>query len=337
MIRKSFSYVLFAFLSFSQVSKAQLSSALFYTESGHRMYVLLNGIVQNQVPQTYLRIDQLAPQTYRCRILFEDRRMGHVDRLVSLQPASENRFLVGPGVMSALEIFSMGAVPYGPSFQAQTMPNQQVIVYHQSPLPMQQITTTTITEDDWGPDFLDLSFSSNGLNMNITTNDPFMANPPGTVTQQTTSMQGGLTTTTTTTTTYGNGFSTQPVVPQPPVVIYQQSPPAPVQPMPGYSGPIGCNTPVSPSELETMKSSIQSKSFEQSKLVIAKQILQARCLFASQVRELMLLFSFEQSRLELAKFAYAYTYDRGNYFKVNDAFQFEHSISQLNEFIAGNR
>ncbi len=341
MIRKSTSYVLFAFLFLTQVSKAQLSSALFYTESGHRMYVLLNGIIQNQAPQTYLRIDQLSPQTYRCRILFEDSRMGHVDRLISLQPTSENRFLVGPGVMNAFDIFSMGAVPYGPSFQAQSIPNQQVIVYHQSPLPMQQITTTTVTEDDWGPDFMDVSFSSNGLNMNITTNDPFMAIPPGTVTQQTTNMQGGLTTTTTTTTTYSNGFSTQPVMPQPPVVIVQQAPPVPVQTMPqalpGYTGPIGCNTPVSPSELEAMKGSIQSKSFEQSKLVIAKQILQARCLFASQVRELMLLFSFEQSRLDIAKFAYAYTYDRGNYFKVNDAFQFEHSISQLNDFISRGR
>jgi len=86
-----------------------------------------------------------------------------------------------------------------------------------------------------------------------------------------------------------------------------------------------------------MKGSIQSKSFEQSKLVIAKQILQARCLFASQVRELMLLFTFEQSRLELAKFAYTYTYDRGNYFKVNDAFQLESSISQLNDFISRGR
>ena len=122
------------------------------------MYVLLNGIIQNQAPQTYLRIDQLSPQTYRCRILFEDSRMGHVDRLISLQPTSENRFLVGPGVMNAFDIFSMGAVPYGPSFQAQSIPNQQVIVYHQSPLPMQQITTTTVTEDDWGPDFMDVSF-----------------------------------------------------------------------------------------------------------------------------------------------------------------------------------
>jgi hypothetical protein len=50
----------------------------------------------------------------------------------------------------------------------------------------------------------------------------------------------------------------------------------------------------------------------------------------------MLLFDFEQSRLNYAKYAYGYTYDKGNYFNVNDAFDFETSIQELNNHI-GNR
>ena len=54
---------------------------------------------------------------------------------------------------------------------------------------------------------------------------------------------------------------------------------------------------------------------------------------AEQVKEIMLLFDFESTRLEFAKEAYSYTYDLDNYYILNDAFDFESSISELNEFI----
>jgi hypothetical protein len=48
----------------------------------------------------------------------------------------------------------------------------------------------------------------------------------------------------------------------------------------------------------------------------------------------MLLFTFENNRLDFAKFAYAYTFDTGNYYLVNDAFTFETSIDELNAYIS---
>ncbi len=95
--------------------------------------------------------------------------------------------------------------------------------------------------------------------------------------------------------------------------------------------------PLSPGEFSELKRSIASKSFEDSKLTIAKQVVGNACLLSSQVKELMLLFSFEESRLELAKFAYGRTYDIGNYYKVNDAFTFESSIDELNQYISRGR
>ena len=49
----------------------------------------------------------------------------------------------------------------------------------------------------------------------------------------------------------------------------------------------------------------------------------------------MLLFTYEDTRLELAKYAYGYTYDIGNFYKLNDAFTYESSIEELNEYIQG--
>ena len=86
-----------------------------------------------------------------------------------------------------------------------------------------------------------------------------------------------------------------------------------------------------------MKSSINSKTFEESKMTIAKQILNNNCLLSGQVREIMLLFTFEDSRLDFAKYAYGRTYDIGNYYKVNDAFTFESSIEDLDSYISSFR
>ncbi len=46
----------------------------------------------------------------------------------------------------------------------------------------------------------------------------------------------------------------------------------------------------------------------------------------------MLSFS-RYTRLDFAKYAYAYTLDLRNYYKLNDAFTFESSIDELDKYI----
>jgi hypothetical protein len=53
----------------------------------------------------------------------------------------------------------------------------------------------------------------------------------------------------------------------------------------------------------------------------------------AQVSQIMALFSFEDSKLDFAKFAYGRTYDLSNYFMVNNAFTFSSSVDELNDFI----
>ncbi|MCX6306345.1 MAG: DUF4476 domain-containing protein [Bacteroidetes bacterium] len=100
-----------------------------------------------------------------------------------------------------------------------------------------------------------------------------------------------------------------------------------------YSGPRGCPRPMSSHSFDQAVESISSKSFESSKLTIAKQIVGSNCLRCQQVKEVMKLFTFESNRLDFAKFAYKYTWDVNNYFVLNDAFEFESSIEELNRYI----
>ncbi len=76
-----------------------------------------------------------------------------------------------------------------------------------------------------------------------------------------------------------------------------------------------------------------SKSFEDTKMTMAKQVGSGRCFTVAQVKGVMGLFSFEDSKLDFAKYAYERTYDIDNYYKVNDAFTFESSVDELNEYI----
>jgi hypothetical protein len=107
--------------------------------------------------------------------------------------------------------------------------------------------------------------------------------------------------------------------------------------LPGYNGEYGCPYPMSPADFSDAKRTIDSKNFEDSKLTIAKQIIGSNCLLSSQVRDLMELFTYETTKLEFAKFAYRYTLDIGNYYKVNDAFTYESSIDELNDYISGRK
>jgi hypothetical protein len=81
------------------------------------------------------------------------------------------------------------------------------------------------------------------------------------------------------------------------------------------------------------KESIAKKSFSDSKMTLAKQITASHCFSALQVKEITALFDFETDRLEYAKFAHSRCNDPQNYFLVNDAFQFESTIDELNKNI----
>lgn len=121
----------------------------------------------------------------------------------------------------------------------------------------------------------------------------------------------------------------------PPVMVEPVPSPQQVNPLPGYTGPIGCKPVIGEDDFARAKASIDKAGFAETKMTIAKQVASANCLLTRQVIDVMDLFSFESDKLEFAKFAYERTYDLGNYYKVNDAFKFSGSIDELSKYIEG--
>jgi hypothetical protein len=96
---------------------------------------------------------------------------------------------------------------------------------------------------------------------------------------------------------------------------------------------INHNTCMPRHDFNNAKNSISSKTFEDSKLKIAKQITKSNKLSSKQIKEIMMIFDYEDTKLTFAKYAYTYCCDPNNYYQVNDAFEFEFSIEELEEHI----
>lgn len=81
------------------------------------------------------------------------------------------------------------------------------------------------------------------------------------------------------------------------------------------------------------KETLRREWFENSRLETAKQIIDQNYFTSQQVKEMVLLFTFENNRLDIAKYAYGKTVDKGNYFIMTDAFTFNNNKEKLTEYI----
>lgn len=319
---KSFRPLALATLMFLWVcaSVAQNSNAIIFTENGERFTAILNGLRQNEKPETNVKIEGLNANFYKMKVIFEDAALGQKNFNLGIEPGTETTYIIKKNNKNEYVLRTMSMVPMAEA--PPTTTGTSVVVYNPSAAPYTGETTiteqTTTTTTTGAPD-------GGGVSMGINMGDAggnFSMNVSG---FENTTSSTQQTTTVTTTTTTSSGVSAPP--PPPPAPVY----------LPGYNGAEGCPFPMARGDFESMKSSIASKTFEDSKLTVAKQVINSNCLLSGQVREVMQLFTYEESKLDFAKYAYGRTYDIGNYYKVNDAFTFESSIDELNGYINAYR
>ena len=313
-------------LSLGLKGMTQTNNLIVFDQQGEQFTAILNGVRQNASPQTNVKVTGLNANTYKLKLIFKDSTKPAIDKTIFYnQMGTEETYNVVVKNNGERVLRYVSMVPLEQA--APPDPNQTVIVYGAAPAPqpvyqqpaqgsttvVQQTTTTTNPNST-----MNVNMGGMNVGMNVTGMDG--------VTQQTT------VTTTTTTTNTGDMYNQQ--APPPNYGNQPPSPPQNVQYVEGYNGPAGCPIPMQHDDYESAKNSIAAKDFENTKLDMAKQITGSNCLTASQVRGIMKLFTFENTKLEYAKFAYAHTYDKSNYFKVNDAFQFDSSASELSNYIS---
>lgn len=302
---------------------AQNCNAVFFNQEGKRFHLILNGILQNSAFETNVKVTDLSHEaSYKVTINFEDEMLPNVEKTIYMvDPSTEYTYNIKQNKKGKYVLRAMSMVPIAQA--PAPAPTQTVMVYsttpaQPAPVVTETVTTTTTTnvQNTGTQDNVSMGVNVDGvsLNMNVSVND-------GGMNAQTTSTTYTETTMTTTT---SSTYTEEPA----PVVEEHYV-------MPGYNGPVGCSYPMTDTDFNSAKKSISSKSFSDSRLTLAKQITKTNCLTSEQAKQIIQLFDFEDTRLEYAKFAYGHTYDIGNYYKVNDAFEFESSIEELNEYIEG--
>jgi len=298
---KKLALIAFGMLAIS-ILNAQNANAVFFTENGERFSVILNGMLQNSQPETWIRVTDLPAPNYKVKIIFEQKRLGEINKTIYLTPETETTFAIRQNKKKGYLLRLMNNYPVLQS--PELAPGQAAIGFQPQGIPAMAGSTTTIVNNTTINNNMNVSTSGVGNNVNVVNSND------GAGAQNAKS---------------NTGIGNQPPIDPNPYVL------------PGYNGVYGCQRPMARPDFEQAMQSIKAKSFEDSKLTIAKQLIGSNCLLSTQVKEIMLLFSFEDTRLDFAKFAYGFTLDMGNYFKVNDAFTFESSIDELNKYIQSSK
>jgi hypothetical protein len=295
----------------------QDGNIVLFSEAGERFYAVLNGERINAEPATNVKVAALNQPNYKLRIIFEDNAIPDLSKDILVNLGEEIVYMIKLDKKGGYKVAWRSATPLA---QAPASPASQFVYTWGAPQPtvfvaptpapapvvvQQTTTTTTTTGTPTTGDNVSMNVNVPGFGMNVNINTNETNTQSNTVISQTT----------TTTTTSSPA----------PVVVVAPVPAAPP-----------CNM-MDARNFESARGSIQSKSFEDSKLTLAKQIAKNNCLSAAQVRSIMELFSFEDNKLDFAKYAYGYCYEPNNYFQVNDAFDFEMSIEELDLYISNFR
>ncbi len=266
-----------------------------FSENGEPFFLILNGIKQNLTPQSKIRVEALPKYQNDIQILFANKMTPPIRQTVNIADPINGR-----AVNLTLRISKMGR---GRAF----------LKFHRM---------TECDRNYHGPRDEYVMYYGKPQQVNTVTETSYM-DP----------ITGQWVTETTTTTTdqygYGNngggrrggGRGDRPNDGR------------------GYGRDYTPPPPAAPMEMDTRtfndaKASINNASFENTKLSTAKTILSSHFVNTNQVMEICNLFSFENSKLEFAKYAYSRTVDQQNYFKVSSVLTFDSNKKALNDFIS---
>jgi len=296
------------------------SQLTIFHQDGEKFWVIIDGVKQNAAPQYTIFLDSLKGNFVKIKIIFDDEKIKDINKTITLKDENDKCIHSKYVIKKVKNEYVMRLYSYEPLIiesknnelvndiqvnnqQPQQQLNLQQPQQVQQNLQLQQPTNQNQQQGGIGATIID-PITGQPISVNVSFNVPVAEPQNINPTQQDFSQ------------TQVQNIEKQPQFQQQP----QQISPTYYQPM-------------SPEDFASAKASISSKSFEDSKLTLAKQIAASNHLTSKQVKEIMQLFSFEDSKLDFAKYAYKYVYDPNNYYIVNDAFKFSSSIDELNEFI----
>ena len=104
----------------------------------------------------------------------------------------------------------------------------------------------------------------------------------------------------------------------------------------GYKGKLSCPIAISDEEFSSMLETVANTDYPDAKLDLSKEIVSSNCITVNQLHQLMGSIDYEPEKIELAKFAYSYVFDRDNYINLADLFEYPDSKKEITNWIKLN-
>ena len=306
MIKKITLLTLLLLSSISFAQTGPYGHLTIFSEDGDKFTLILNGEQINDTPQTNLRVEELNQPYYNAKIKFADNTLADITKNNLMLTDVDGVFADvtykikrDKNNKTKMKLNYFSSIPVRPDF----IPPSNVHVIHygqpdtvvvQQQGGISQTTTTTTTQT--GGVNVGVGVNVGGINMGVTINDP--------------DAQVVTHTTTTQTTTSGGHYESAPV-------------------REGCGG----RSCMSPGNFSAALATIKKQSFEETQLKTAKQVITANCLNVDQIIQIANTFSFEENKLDFAKFAYDYCTEQKNYFKLNSIFNFSSNVDELSGYV----
>ena len=327
--------ILALFVSFSSFSQNNL---VIFSDDGEKFIMFVNNERQNEMPQANVKAENITQEGVRVKLAFNNKGIPELTKTLYFQESGKEYTFVlkqnrkGKYVLRLMSTVAIVEEESEVELDDNTIYETPIVVENSGNTEMkttvvktETTSTTTTNSSPGGETSFSMSVGEEGVSVDLNEDEmgetiSFDISVEGSVMDTETGVASS--TTTTTTTTYNESIT----VVETDTEDYASS-------TTNHVSTGACDYPVSNTEFSDISKSLKSKTFEDSKLTTAKQIAKNKCLLAAQVRDIMEMFDFEDTRLEFAKFAYEYVYDADNYYQVNDAFEYELSIDELNEYI----
>lgn len=293
-----------------------------FNDEGNRFMLTLNGEIMNESHELRVEADELVQSQYSAVVNFESQNLGIVRKNLFLEPGNHYVFRIATNRRGrqVMRLFSTAPLTdFVEESSPRPNPLDRMSDAEQTATPAPKTKTT---QEEKARDAQNPSQESRGKKTKVT-----MTMPDGSMFQMKVETDDDIEP------TADMPLGPRETVPSTEEPEAKKQEEAPVVYVEGYSGRIGCPHPMSSKEISGVISTIEGQSFSDSKLRTAKRALKNKCIKVSDVKKIMDLFSFEDSKLDFAKYAYSSTHDIDNYYLLYNNFSFEFSIEELEEYI----
>ncbi len=99
-----------------------------------------------------------------------------------------------------------------------------------------------------------------------------------------------------------------------------------------YPAPVSCNKTISDSLLERQVTLLKENHIELNRIKDAKWFISNNCISVTQTQKVLTAFEYEDSKLQLAEFAYNYLYDKDTFMQFLTSLKYKTQKEELETF-----